>query len=67
MKKSIEIAKAAKPETEVGIFHEDFGNPETIKAFLRAGINAIICKPQVVPIVRLCAAKEILGQKTLPH
>jgi pyruvate,orthophosphate dikinase len=60
--KAIKSAREAVADGEIGIYNETFGTPgtDTLEQHIALGVNGIICKPGVVPIVRLCAAKSIL-------
>jgi pyruvate,orthophosphate dikinase len=60
MKRAVEGAKQAKSDGEIGIYNEEFGNPEVLASYIGLGINGIICKPNAVPIARLGAAKALL-------
>ena len=63
MTKCISEAREAKEGSVVGIYNEDFANPQTFTKYIQFGINAFICKPPAVPIARLCAAKTLLADK----
>ena len=46
----------------VGIYDDGFADPLVFKRFIGYGINSFICKPEAVPIVRLCAAQTVLPE-----
>lgn len=56
-------AKQNKADGEVGLFSEEFNNPKVIEKYTELGINSFICRPQAVPIARLCAAKNLIGKE----
>jgi pyruvate,orthophosphate dikinase len=62
MNKAIKAAREAAPQGEVVIYNEDFGKPGTdlLEQYIAVGVNGLICKPAVVPIARLAAAKSVL-------
>jgi pyruvate,orthophosphate dikinase len=64
MTKAIKYAREAVADGEIGIYNEEFGRPgtDTLERYLALGVNAIICTPSAVPVVRLCAAKSVLAK-----
>ena len=61
MLKCITEAREAKQDAVVGIYDDDFANPQTFRQYYDYGINSFICKPEAVPIARLCAAQTVLA------
>lgn len=64
MKSCSNDAKQSKADGEIGLFSEEFNNPNVIKKYTDIGINSFICRPQAVPIARLCAAKNLIEKQT---
>jgi len=55
-----EEGRGAKAELKVGVCGEHGGDPESIKAFHKAGVDYVSCSPFRVPVARLAAAQAIL-------
>ena len=62
MLKCVSEARAAREDGIVGIYDDGFADPLVFKRFIGYGINSFICKPEAVPIVRLCAAQTVLPE-----
>ncbi len=56
----IELAKAEKPEMEIGICGEQGGDPESVFFCHKLGLDYVSCSPYRVPIARLSAAQAAI-------
>ncbi|MDO8609156.1 MAG: putative PEP-binding protein [bacterium] len=56
MKETIIKAKHANPKIVIGICGEHGGDPDSIRFFIRAGIDEISCNPTKVPLAILVSA-----------
>ncbi|MDH3706463.1 MAG: PEP-utilizing enzyme [Acidimicrobiia bacterium] len=53
--------RAARPGLEVGVCGEHGGDPDSIRYFVRVGIDYVSCSPFRVPIARLVGAQAVLA------
>ena len=54
--------RTTKPNLKVGICGEHGGDPKSVGFCHRVGMNYVSCSPYRVPIARLAAAQEAIGQ-----
>jgi pyruvate,orthophosphate dikinase len=52
--------RAARPELKLGVCGEHGGDPDSIAAFCRIGVDYVSCSPYRVPVARLAVAQAIL-------
>ena len=57
---AIERGRRARPGLKIGVCGEHGGDPASIAAFHRLGVDYVSCSPYRVPIARLAAAQAIL-------
>jgi pyruvate, orthophosphate dikinase len=56
VKMAIERGKLTRKGLKIGICGEHGGNPESIKFFVKSGLEYVSCSPYRVPVARLAAA-----------
>jgi pyruvate,orthophosphate dikinase len=61
MELAVTKGRAARPDLEVGICGEHGGDPASIAACHRLGLNYVSCSPFRVPVARLAAAQAALA------
>ncbi|MEX2659128.1 MAG: pyruvate, phosphate dikinase [Acidimicrobiales bacterium] len=61
VRRAAEDGRAARPDLKLGVCGEHGGDPDSIAAFLRAGLQYVSCSPYRVPIARLAAAHAVLA------
>jgi pyruvate,orthophosphate dikinase len=57
---AVERGRLANPTLKIGVCGEHGGDPTSIEAFVRAGVDYVSCSPYRVPIARLAAAQALL-------
>lgn len=55
-----ERGRATRPDLQVGVCGEHGGDPESVKFFVRTGLDYVSCSPYRVPIARLTVAHAAL-------
>ena len=61
MEMAVAKGRSARPSLEVGICGEHGGDPASIAACHRIGLNYVSCSPFRVPVARLAAAQAALA------
>ncbi len=61
MEMTVSKGRAARPDLKVGICGEHGGDPASIAACHRLGLNYVSCSPFRVPVARLAAAQAALA------
>ena len=60
---AVEGAKAASPDTEIGVCGEHGGDPDSITFFDGVGFDEVSCSPHRVATARLAAARATIGSQ----
>ena len=63
MQMAVDEGRAARPGLKIGICGEHGGDPRSIAACQRMGLDYVSCSPHRVPIARLAAAQAALAAK----
>jgi pyruvate,orthophosphate dikinase len=58
-----ELGRGANPGITLGVCGEHGGDPDSVKAFYRIGLDYVSCSPYRVPLARLAAAQAALAQR----
>ena len=59
----VERGRSTKPDLKIGVCGEHGGDPDSIAAFARAGVDYVSCSPFRVPVARLAAAQAVLAME----
>jgi len=58
-----ELGRQTRPDIKLGICGEHGGDPDSVKACHRIGLNYVSCSPYRVPLARLAAAQAALSER----
>jgi len=63
VKVGVERGRATRKNLKCGVCGEHGGDPDSVKFFVKAGLNYVSCSPFRVPIARLAAAQAVIEEK----
>ena len=63
VKMGVELGHEGNPDLVCGVCGEHGGDPDSVKAFHKIGLDYVSCSPYRVPLARLAAAQAALEEK----
>ncbi|MFP4415863.1 MAG: pyruvate, phosphate dikinase [Chitinispirillaceae bacterium] len=63
VKKGVERGRSTRSDLKCGVCGEHGGDPDSVKFFVRTGLNYVSCSPYRVPVARLAAGQAALEKK----
>ncbi|MDD5101305.1 MAG: pyruvate, phosphate dikinase, partial [Syntrophales bacterium] len=63
VKMGVERGRSVRKDLKCGVCGEHGGDPDSVKFFVKAGLNYVSCSPYRVPVARLAAAQAVIEKR----